>query len=113
MTPSVFTRWLHELNEYGACVLTDVPAEEGRVREVCGPVSGVALTILAYNPYAPSVGVHHLNCTSLCVPGCRSNGPHPAHPLWGGRYGCRAVEWLLCQPSKAVKVHVYTRVFVM
>jgi len=29
-------RWLHELNEYGACVLTDVPAEEGRVREVAG-----------------------------------------------------------------------------
>jgi len=37
----VFTRWLHELNEYGACVLTDVPAEEGRVREVAslmGPI---------------------------------------------------------------------------
>ena len=39
-------RWLKNLNEYGICLLTDLPSDLGTIKEVIQRIDGINATIV-------------------------------------------------------------------
>ena len=56
-------RWLHHLNEYGVCLLTDVPTERGYIKKVLENPLSFVYNIAMFSYSSCPWTIHITNCT--------------------------------------------------